>query len=288
VSEPAPISYSPLANDLPSPAIRPDVPKRNLLAVLLSAVLPGAGQLLLGQRRKGIILLLILGSLLFSFWPLRFLRFYEGLVGLYCGWIALYLYAACSAYRSHGPPATVRPSYWAFIAIVPLTVLSLSVLGAVVTRASGFQSFKVPSTSMEKTILQGDQIVADMRHYRSRSPKRGDIILFKRQGAIFIKRVIATGGDTIQGMNRDVFVNGEKVVEPYIQHTLQGIPPWTPNWIIHFGPVTVGNGNYFVIGDNRDISVDSRSPEFGSVEKNTIVGKALCIFSSDHLGKSLH
>jgi len=260
------------------------VTKRHLLAALFSAILPGAGQLFLGQRRKAVNLLLILAALLAGFWPLRFLRFYEGFVLLSCGWIALYLYAACGAHRSRDAKTGTRPSNWWLVVILPLTVLTLSLLGSIVTRAAGFRSFKIPSTSMEKTIVQGDQIVADMRYYHSRLPDREDVVLFEKQGTVFIKRVIAIGGDAIQGNHGDVFVNGDKVFEPYVQHTS---PSQAPDWTVNFGPVKVGDGDYFVMGDNRDISLDSRSANFGTVDGRSVVGKPLYVFDSDRPGKRI-
>ncbi len=175
----------------------PTETKRLLLAALLSAVLPGAGQFLLGQRRKASILLLILVFLIAGFWSLRFLRFYAGFASLYCSWIALYIYAACSAQQTRSQTSS-RPSKLWLVATLPLTFLTLSVSGVAVTRAAGFHSFTVPSPSMEKTVLEGDRIVADMRYYRSRAPGPQDVIVFKREGTYFIKRVIAVGGDTIR------------------------------------------------------------------------------------------
>jgi signal peptidase I len=284
VSEPVPIPTATVANGSLLTTKSSGVTKRHLLAALFSALVPGAGQLFLGQRREAINLLLIFTALLVGFWPLRFLRFYTGFLLLYCGWIALYLYAACSAHRSRDARTGTRPSNWWLVVILPLTVLTLSLLGATVTRAAGFRSFRIPSTSMEKTIVQGDQIVADMRYYRSRSPDREDVVLFERQGTIFIKRVIAIGSDTIRGKDGDVFVNGNKIFEPYVQHTS---PSWAPDWTVNFGPVKVDNGDYFVMGDNRDISLDSRSPDFGIVDRRSVVGKPLYVFDSDRPGKSI-
>lgn len=259
------------------------VTKRHLLAALFSALVPGAGQLLLGQRRKGISLLLILVALLIGFWPLRLLRFYGGFVLLYCGWIVLYLYAACSAQLARTIPTNFRPSKWWLAVILPATILTLSLLGQAVTRASGFRSFTVPSTSMERTVLQGDHIVADMLYYRSRRPARRDLIVFLKDRTFFVKRVIAVGGDSIQGSNGVIFLRGKEQDEPYVEHTAtQG-----PDWLKNFGPVVIPNGKCFVMGDNRDVSLDSRSAAFGLVGDSSIVGKPLYIFGSDRAGRGI-
>jgi signal peptidase I len=245
---------------------------------------PGAGQLFLGQRGKAITLLLIFVALMIGFWPLRFLRFYAGFVLLYSAWIALYLYAACSAQLGRNLPASARPSKWWLVAILPLTILTLSLLGQVATRASGFRSFAVPSTSMERTITQGDHIVADMRYYHSRRPERRETIIFLRDQAFIIKRVIAISGDSIEGQNNMIFVNGKEQDEPYAEHRSRG---GELTWMINFGPTYIPNGKYFVMGDNRDVSLDSRSAEIGLVDENSIVGKPLYIFSSDRQGRSV-
>src|ERR1700722_6356884 len=246
------------------------------MGALSSAIVPGAGQLFLGQWRRAITLLLIFATLLICFWPLRFPRFYVAFVLLCWGWIVLYVYAACSALLARNLEAEVRPSVWWLVAIVPATLLTLGLSGAALARASGFRSFSIPSASMENTVLKGDQIVADMRYYRSRSPEHQDVIIFDRDGTFFVKRVIATGGDTIQGNAGNVSVNGRTIIEPYVQHTSRN----PSNWMVDFGPVTVGSGKYFVMGDNQDVSLDSRWHAFGLVNKDSVAGKPLYVLGS--------
>jgi TM2 domain-containing membrane protein YozV len=149
--------------------------KRHLLAALFSSILPGAGQLLLGQRRKGATLLILLAIVLTGFWPLRLLRSYAGLMLLFWGWIALYFYAACSAHLAV-VKLDVQPSKWWLLLLLPFTAITMSLLGRGVTRASGFRSFAIPSSSMEKTILKGDTLIADMRFFNSRRPCRQETV----------------------------------------------------------------------------------------------------------------
>ena len=257
-----------------------EVKKHYVAAALLSSVVPGGGQFLLGQKHKGIILLLLLACLLFCFWPLRVLRFYSGLTTVFCAWIALYLYAVVSAQLAQGMPLIQRPSRWWLIVTLPITLLTLSLLGAAVTRVAGFRSFKVPSTSMEKTIRQGDVIVAD---FHSRAPQRRDIIVFYRDATYFIKRVVAIPGDSIEAKDGVVRINEQVQVEPYVEHTGKNVVFWLNN----FGPITVPDGKYFVMGDNRDISLDSRSPEFGLVDEKSVLGKPLYVLGSDRTGRSI-
>jgi len=122
----------------------------------------------------------------------------SGLVLLFCGWIVLYFYAACTAQLARNDSTGTRPSKWWLVIVLPLTLLTLSLLGRAVTRASGFRAFSMPSTSMEKTILQGDELVADMRYYHSHRPERREAVIFLRDGTFYVKRIIAVGGDSIR------------------------------------------------------------------------------------------
>lgn len=142
------------------------------------------------------------------------------------------------------------------------------------TRAAGFRSFQIPSTGMEPTIRQGDRIVADMRYYRVRSPNRFETVLFKRGDIFYIKRVIAVGGDVIESRNQLIFLNGQQLDEQYVEHIGDA-----PEWANTFGPTSVPSGQFFVMGDNRDYSLDSRSPDHSLVGSGSIVGKPLYLFS---------
>jgi signal peptidase I len=159
----------------------------------------------------------------------------------------------------------------------------MQLLGSAVTRASVFRSFTVPSASMERTIQKDDHIVADVWFYDSRSPNRKDVIIFKDKGLFVVKRVIAVGGDTIAGRNGSVLLNGQPLDEPFIEHRGTSVLPWLDT----FGPITVSSDKYFVMGDNRDVSLDSRSPEIGPIDKSSIVGKTLYVFSSGRQGKKV-
>lgn len=280
--ESAPIP-TPALTDGPLPPVRSGETKRHLLAALFSALVPGAGQFFLGQRRKGTVLLLMLAALLTCFWPLRLLRFYPGLVLLFCGWIVLYFYAACTAQLARNGSTGTRPSKWWLVIVLPLTLLTLSLLGRAVTRASGFRTFSMPSTSMEKTILQGDELVADMRYYHSHRPERREAVIFLRDGTFYIKRIIAIEGDSIQGKDNVIFIDGTEQDEPYVENTDTRAQDWMKN----FGPVTVPDGKCFVMGDNRDVSLDSRAAEFGLVDDRSIVGKPLFVLASHRAGKSI-
>jgi signal peptidase I len=108
-------------------------------------------------------------------------------------------------------------------------------------------------------------------------------MVFFRNHIFYVKRVVALNGDSIPGKQGMISVNGEEQHEPYLHH----VGPQWPDGIDNFGPVPIPSGQCLVMGDNRDISLDSRSPEFGLVENGSIVGKPLHVFGSDRVGGSI-
>ncbi len=256
--------------------------KRRLLATFLSAAVPGAGHLLLGKSRKGLVLLALFVILLACFWPLRLLRFYAGFLGLFFSWCVLALYATCSSHQVREENDPIAPSKWWLLLLIPVGIVILSLTGGFVTRLAGFRSFSIPSTSMENTLLVGDRIVADFWTYRHRHPKRRDVIIFKRDDVFIIKRVIGAGGDVVQVEDGELILNGTRQYEPYVIHTGHA-----DDSMSNFGPVTVPAGQFFVMGDNRDVSYDSRAADYGFVPEQAIVGSALYVFGSDREGRNI-
>jgi signal peptidase I len=161
------------------------------------------------------------------------------------------------------------------------------------------QATQVPTESMKPTILVGDHFFLDklafpanyptaIRPYLPhRSIRRLDIIAFKSptEGNIpFVKRVIGLPGERVEVRGKAVYVNGNKLDEPYKIHvdsTVYSADPWTPEELKirdNFGPVTVPPDHYFVMGDNRDNSNDSRY--WGFVTWDEIIGKPLFVYWS--------
>lgn len=168
--------------------------------------------------------------------------------------------------------------------------LIVALILAFFIRSFVVQAFKIPSGSMLQTLQIGDHLLVTKFAYGVKipftnsmiierdGPERGDVIVFdfpEDPSKDFIKRVIAVPGDVIEIREKKVFLNGEELVEPYIQHVDASTSvPRRDN----FGPVMVPQNKYFVMGDNRDESYDSRF--WGFVERNTIAGKALILYWS--------
>lgn len=134
----------------------------------------------------------------------------------------------------------------------------------------------IPSGSMENTINIGDRIIADRIIYKFNGIKRGDVVIFhptydNRYGDYLIKRVIGLPGETIEGIDGYVYINGNKLDEPYVKDLLDE----------DFGPYTIPENNYFMMGDNRTNSYDSRLWDNKFISFDKIIGKALFKYFSD-------
>lgn len=195
--------------------------------------------------------------------------------------------------------------------------LIIALVLALLIRTFIIQAFKIPTGSMEPTLLVGDhllvskfsyslhipnevpftsiQLFPDI-HFFSSVPKRGDIVVFKFPEDLskdFIKRVIGLPGETIQVIRQRVYINDKLLKEPYAHHTQ---PPMDLGDRDNMGPLRIPEGNIFVMGDNRENSHDSRM--WGTLDLNNLRGKAQWIYWSwdskdtglrtDRLGTSVY
>lgn len=170
---------------------------------------------------------------------------------------------------SDGEPSSSSSSGVARVVAEWMFIIGGALLIAVVVRTFLFQAFSIPSESMEDTLLIGDHVVVEKLSYRFGSVDRGDIVVFDTPEGVWsefdemIKRVIGLPGDTIAARGGQVLVNDVPLDEPYLH----------PDAItMDFGPVTVPEGQVFLMGDNRHRSSDSRT--FGAVDIDRIVGQA--------------
>ncbi len=164
---------------------------------------------------------------------------------------------------------------------------------ALIIRTFVVQAFKIPSGSMEPTLEIGDHILVNKFIYGTKipfttlnllpwkDPERGDVIVFiypLEPDKDFIKRVIAVAGDSVRIVNKKVYINGAEVPDPHAVYKDDTILPGEAQKRDNFGPVTVPPGNLFVLGDNRDRSLDSRF--WGFVPLKDVKGKAFIIYWS--------
>ena len=146
----------------------------------------------------------------------------------------------------------------------------IAVVLAAIIRLFILEPFYIPSGSMEPTLMVDDRIIVSKVTYHFRDPQPGDIVVFKfplDPSRNFVKRLIATGGDTVEIKDSVLYINNKPVQENYLPAGLQ---------FQDYGPKTVPEDFYFMMGDNRNNSDDSRV--WGFLDKELIVGKAEVIY----------
>ncbi len=190
--------------------------------------------------------------------------------------------------------------------------ISVAILLFLVIRTFAVEAFKIPTGSMEETLLVGDFLLVNKAVYGAQvpftgmrlpaieNPERGDIVVFeypKDQSKNYVKRVVGLPGDRVAMRDGELYVNGERLDEDYVQHTQPGGDyydhqfEWQKDYLApevdgrtyrptrdDWGPILVPVGQYFVMGDNRDNSQDSRY--WGFVDRSLIKGRPLFIYYS--------
>ena len=147
------------------------------------------------------------------------------------------------------------------LVIVLLTWVSVTFVG---------QRTKVDGHSMEPTLSDGENLIVDKLSYRFRDPERYDIIVFPYQHAentYYIKRIIGLPGETVQVIDGYMYINGKKLDEHYGAEVMED-----PG--IAAEPIKLGDDEYFVLGDNRNHSQDSRDPYVGVLKRSDLLGRA--------------
>lgn len=132
------------------------------------------------------------------------------------------------------------------------------------------QRTHVSGESMENTLSDGDQLIVDKITYRFQDPERFDVIVFPfhyKENTYYIKRIIGLPGETVQIADGTIYIDGSPLEESYGREVIQD-----PG--IAAEPVTLGEDEYFVLGDNRNQSSDSRDPSVGLIRRDEIVGRA--------------
>lgn len=148
------------------------------------------------------------------------------------------------------------------------------------------QRTKVDGHSMEPTLHHGDHLIVDKISYRFKEPSRYDIIVFPYQHAenvYYIKRIIGLPGEEVQVKDGCVYINGEKLADEHYGAEIMNDPGIAAN------PIQLGEDEYFVLGDNRNHSSDSREASVGVLTREQLIGKAwVRIYPFDNLGVIRH
>ena len=175
--------------------------------------------------------------------------------------LPLSVYAVFEALLGRDVTPSARLSRWWILAAIPIHYIGFNLLFMSLLFGSGFHPATSVGTSMQPTLVNKEHIVYDAACYRSQPKRRGDIVVFHHRDSLFMKRIVALGGDTIEGNEQQILLNGQPLRDNSDAR--------------RFGPVTIAPGNYFVLGDDLDMSFDSRESGFGLVDDKAIIGKAL-------------
>jgi signal peptidase I len=280
-------------------------PRKPLLALMMSLFLPGFGQLYNGEPNRAIWLFLgycgltALGAAFVALYVPSGLTMAVLLVGL-CLTVGLWVYGMVDAWKAAKRQPDFMPRAWQtsglYLLVVIVCVFIAQPVFSSYIRDHEVESFRDPSSSMEPTLMRGDFIFADKRYNCpncKEAVERGDIAIFtypNDRTVYFVKRIVGLPGERVQIKGYDVLINGrslgigasqtsdgQQVVEG------DGHRQWRVIWSKRDEPsadidTTVPAGQVFVLGDNRNLSVDSRS--IGTVPLQDVVGRVRQVWFS--------
>jgi signal peptidase I len=303
-------------NDVETPSSMPAEPlgrRRIWVVVLLSLISSGLPFVYCGNLRLGVIIEIaytiigmILISLIIVFPTLNYLLFL-GVIMMLAS-IALLIYSILYARRINRETPQIYSRVWLRIILVFFIFSVVDEIGRSFVKTSLVEAYKIPSGSMENTLLVGDYMLANkavygarlpvpftnIRFHSSYSPQINDIIVFTAPGQdrTYVKRCIATEGQTVEIINKQLFVDRQLIsMPPDAIHSDINLYPHHEETVWKTGPagryleregnrdnmppLVVPEGKIFVLGDNRDNSLDSRF--YGCVDCDQVLGKVMMI-----------
>jgi len=270
--------------------------RKPIVAALLSSVTPGLGQVYNSQPFKGILFYLatFLLVILLSFTGLQFSFF--GLMAVILLSLFLWLFIVVESFIAAGKvkDSAFKPynKWYVYLIIVLLSFgADLALTDFFVKDVLGIKGYRLFSDSMKPTLQKGDYIMIRLNYYRSHEPERGDLVILKdpyNPTQELMKRAVGLEGEKFEIRNKRVFINNRPLQEDYKVHTdssvyVRKLFPHDNSIRDNCGPLIIPWKHCFVLGDNRDNSLDSR--HWGSVPLEDITDKALYIYLSADLIK---
>jgi signal peptidase I len=253
--------------------------RKPAVAAILSSLAPGLGQLYNGQIIRGTIFLLSLILLPIIMFRIGLYHSFKGLIIILLVFMCFLLFIISEAFFAaiKKKESVLKPYNKSYIYLLVILLVNSIVLippNFLTNKILGFSMYKMPTRSMEPTISLGDYIVADLKYFKKNKLQRGDLVVIQSpedSGQILIKRTIALEGEKIEIKGKQVYLNDFPLPEGYKVHHDNKIYPGRDN----FGPVIVPSYHCFVLGDNRDSSLDSRY--WDPLSLKNIKGKPLYI-----------
>jgi len=249
-------------------------PRKPWLAGLLSFFFTGFGQVYNGQWKKGIGFFVaewVYSLAMIPFWSdfVSTLLCLAILLGFNI-FVAGEAFATARSLRKYTPGKWNR--WWVYALCLCVSIVSGFAFDPLMSQS--YEAYKAPSGSMLPTLRIGDHFIVETLAADD-AVERGDIVIFlfpEDERKNFIKRVIGLPGETVEIRQRKVLVDGQSLEESYVQHTKTGMMPLRDN----YGPLILGPDEFFVLGDNREASYDSRW--WGAVKRQKIKGRAKYIY----------
>jgi len=242
---------------------------RTLIAGLL---LPGLGFVVVDRLRLGIAAAALFFASILVFSLTRLVLVPSGYYAMCAIAISVSAWAvAHSTWIAYSIDAAAAPKMrWMVIAVF-VSIIIVAASATVWSRAAnlGYETFRLPSNSMSPTLVAGDYILVDTWRYSEVDPQFGDLVVFyspDQPGVSYVKRVIGVPGDSLELRNNALYLNGKLIKESYV--FLAG---GSPQYYRNHKQATIAPDEYFVLGDNRDNSRDSRF--FGPVSRENIKGR---------------
>jgi len=270
---------SPWITPEPEPGNKGVFDSENFSAAISSIALPGSGHLIRGRRTAGLIWLFLsvvfyAALLLFRVAAMVNVFLLAGIAAIVMSCVAAY---DCCLRGSQD----LWPRKFGFLVLV---VLGSLIWGSgaryAVRYLSGLIYSQASSEAMSPTIENLDSVLVDMRYYQHHRPEEGDIVLVYHRfpsspnSILMIKRLIGLPGDTVEVSNGKVVRNGTPLEEKYARYLPS--PPYL-DWVRTMPTRTVPPSKLFLLGDNRDLSLDSRSPDVGYYDESELRGKVIAV-----------
>lgn len=262
-------------------------PRNPWIAGLLAFVTIGLGHIYSGEVKKGLFLYFGQGLVLAVVLPLLIIK--PDVVGLSFSLIvglAYFVYNLIDAVQTAKRNALFYSpqkinKWYVYLAFLFLASFIIQPITEILIKRNIIQAYKIPSSAMAPTLRPGDRLLVNKLFYKTAKPQRGDIIVFEfpeDPSLDYVKRLVGIEGDVIEMKNKKLYVNNVEQGEGYIVHTDSKTFPASEHPRDNFGPITVPNGSFFFLGDNRDNSYDSRY--WGFVSRGQIHGKVMSIYWS--------
>jgi signal peptidase I len=255
------------------------IKRKPIVAAILSSLAPGLGQLYNGQIIKGIIFLLSLILLPIIMFRLGLHHSFYGLAIILLIFMFLLLFIIGEAfYAATKKKEFILKGYnkwYIYLLIIFLINSTVLIPTNYLSKVLRFSAFKMPTASMVPTLHVGDHLIANLKYFRKYKVQRQGLVMLQSPqdpAKIFIKRIIAFEGEKIEIKSKQVYINDVPLQEGYKIHLDGDVHPARDN----YGPAVVPSDRCFVLGDNRDKSIDSR--HWDSVPLKNIKGKPLYIY----------